>query len=516
MIVEDEMFVRRGIRSMMDWQSVGIDRVWEAANGLEALELYRREHPDIILTDLKMPVMDGMALIRAVRGQEGDARTRFVIMSCLDEFPLVQEALNLGVSHYFLKVTANPEDIHAVLGKIVRELDAAALRSAPQPASAQMEELLQNLSEGRPVSADAAARAFSALDMDPAAPYALLLIRFSPRSPGSAALPDAGIVCAALGEIISNPPPVLRLSAGHYALLLKETQAREIDAAPDNLSARLSGASFALRMGLSLTHTGAGRLTEAWSRAQHALGACFFSNSIYRRFESDEPFRLPGQISMRLLALPGAFAHLPGKFVDTYDAKMCQFTARSFESPDAFLHGLCAIVVWLASQTDCICDSIEDMIMACTRRISESAFLLDAVAAFEQFTSEMLSLSSFSQRMPASITAALLYIHSNLDHALTLNEIAAHTHLNPSYLSTLFHKVMRQSLISYVNSVRIDRARLLLKNTDLSISRIASGLGFSQDIYFYRLFKRIARETPSEYRARIRSGAPAPADDSTT
>ena len=64
---------------------------------------------------------------------------------------------------------------------------------------------------------------------------------------------------------------------------------------------------------------------------------------------------------------------------------------------------------------------------------------------------------------------------------------------------------MRQNLISYVNSVRIERARLLLRNTDQSVSRIAASLGFSQDIYFYRLFKRIARETPSEYRARFRS-----------
>ena len=99
---------------------------------------------------------------------------------------------------------------------------------------------------------------------------------------------------------------------------------------------------------------------------------------------------------------------------------------------------------------------------------------------------------------------ALHYIHSHLDHALSLNEIAEHIHLNPAYLSTLFRKVMDQSPISYINSVRIERAKLLLRSTEQSISEIAASLGFTQDIYFYRLFKQLTKVTPSEYRSSAR------------
>lgn len=120
-IAEDEVFVRMGYKTVIRWQELGMEVVADVANGREALEAYQRTQPDIILTDLRMPVMDGLALIRAIRAT--DARTRFLIITCLEEFDKAREALELGVSGYVLKLDANVEDLERKLSAICKELD---------------------------------------------------------------------------------------------------------------------------------------------------------------------------------------------------------------------------------------------------------------------------------------------------------------------------------------------------------------------------------------------------------
>lgn len=70
LIVEDEVLVRCGLRSMVNWEKLGLDVIGDASNGKEALEIYEKEKPDIVMTDIKMPVMDGLELIEKIREQD--------------------------------------------------------------------------------------------------------------------------------------------------------------------------------------------------------------------------------------------------------------------------------------------------------------------------------------------------------------------------------------------------------------------------------------------------------------
>lgn len=119
-IVEDEMFVRMGIRMSVEWEKLGVEIAGDAENGQAAWELYEKEHPDIVLTDIKMPVMTGIELIAKIR--ERDKRTRIVILSCLEEFSMIKEAMSLGVTDYILKLTMTQEDMVAVMDKVIGEL----------------------------------------------------------------------------------------------------------------------------------------------------------------------------------------------------------------------------------------------------------------------------------------------------------------------------------------------------------------------------------------------------------
>lgn len=118
MIVEDEVFVRLGLKSIIPWETLGLSLCADAANGAEGYQLYVDLKPDIILTDLRMPVMGGIEMIRRIR--RGDRRVRFIILTCLDEFAPVKEALELGASAYVLKHSSDVEEIVAKL-EIARE-----------------------------------------------------------------------------------------------------------------------------------------------------------------------------------------------------------------------------------------------------------------------------------------------------------------------------------------------------------------------------------------------------------
>ena len=101
LIVEDEEMIRKGIILTIDWQALDCTIVGEAANGLEGLEAVERLHPDLIITDIRMPQMDGIEMMQRLR-QAGD-NTHVIILSAYDTFSYAQSALRLGAVDYLLK-----------------------------------------------------------------------------------------------------------------------------------------------------------------------------------------------------------------------------------------------------------------------------------------------------------------------------------------------------------------------------------------------------------------------------
>ena len=98
------------------------------------------------------------------------------------------------------------------------------------------------------------------------------------------------------------------------------------------------------------------------------------------------------------------------------------------------------------------------------------------------------------------IKKAIRYISKNFQHTLTLDEVASHVHLNPSYFSTLFKQSTGSSFKEYLNLVRIEESKRLLANTDYSIIDISIAVGFEDQSYFSKVFKKYTGLTPKQYR----------------
>ncbi|MFF2483918.1 response regulator [Paenibacillus sp. NPDC058071] len=116
-VVDDEKLVRKGIITVMPWDKFSIEVVAEASNGVRALEVMSEQPIDLLFTDLNMPEMDGMQLIRAVKEQHPNVQ--IVILTCHPEFEYVQEALRLGAIDYILKTQLENDLMEDMLQQIV-------------------------------------------------------------------------------------------------------------------------------------------------------------------------------------------------------------------------------------------------------------------------------------------------------------------------------------------------------------------------------------------------------------
>ena len=119
-VVEDETMVRRGIILTIDWSALGCVIAGEASNGEEGVELVKRLSPDIIVTDVKMPRMDGVEMITRLREQ--GCRSRFIILTAYSDFKYAQSALRLGVSDYLLKPLKDG-DLEQAIGHIIGQIE---------------------------------------------------------------------------------------------------------------------------------------------------------------------------------------------------------------------------------------------------------------------------------------------------------------------------------------------------------------------------------------------------------
>ena len=142
LLADDEEEIRSGISRKIEWASLGFTLVGEAENGLEALELAEALEPDVVLTDIKMPFMDGLELCRRLRQSLPGAR--LVVFSGFDDFEYARQAVSMGVSEYILKPINAPE-LSQVLTRLREQLDRQRLERR------DMETLRRRYEESLPV-----------------------------------------------------------------------------------------------------------------------------------------------------------------------------------------------------------------------------------------------------------------------------------------------------------------------------------------------------------------------------
>jgi len=141
LLVEDETFVRESVKEIIRWEEMGFTLAGEASNGAEALEMIKREPPDLVLCDIVMPQMDGLALLKETRG--AGIGSKFVMLTCIGDFEAMRQAMEYGASNYILKLSMSVKDLRETLAKVSKELSAGQAAGSLRPYGAPQEQALR-------------------------------------------------------------------------------------------------------------------------------------------------------------------------------------------------------------------------------------------------------------------------------------------------------------------------------------------------------------------------------------
>jgi two-component system response regulator YesN len=528
LIVDDEHLVRYGIKAMIDWESIGFQVIGEAGNGMEGLQAFEALAPDVVMTDIKMPVMDGMEMIAEIRAL--DRQAKLILLTCLEDFDYAQKALRLGTTDYLIKSNMMPQDMERVMLNLKIALDEergdGAGMDVPGDRPAKQEKmsadtLLMGLAHGTLSASHVTESKLHAAGLAHLqGGLALLHIGLDYMEELSRRLPESELIqlharssemirdiCMAQGY--GSEP--FSASSGEWNVLLKAASMNTATSLGEKLISRLGEIwGTSVTVGVSGGFESLTELRDAYMQAEHGYRLKLFlgCGKVIR------PDTLPSFASANLPA-PVMNKKL-NDFLYSLDKNAVRdYMSHIFEDAEARLDVERAQLIsieLLLNLTNMYSELTNDHEWLYERKkelydqIKELETLEDRkrwlVQAYEELIGKMSSVYSSNQ---GAIPKVIAYIEQNYEQELSLLVISQQVHLSKNYLANLFKKETGEGLIDYITRVRIDRAKALLRSTELKSGEIGPKVGIADAKYFSKLFKKMTGVTPSEYRDAVRA-----------
>lgn len=513
--VEDEDVTREGIRDTVDWRANGFEFCGEASDGETALPMLQTLNPDVLITDIKMPFVDGLQLSRFVR--ERMPWVKIVILSGHDEFAYAQRAIELGVAEYLLKpITVRM--VNQVLQKVGAQLDEERRAQGQlRELQAQMEDsvavlrerLLLRLLVGAISAADAIEKSVP-LKLDLVARcYSVAVLKLDPGDPTDALdFAEHHRIQQLVIELVEHDPDAFLIQKDwdELVLVLKGNAPDLVDEARDvllqNVERRLATAGYRLIVGFGPTRSRLAELCESFVEALIALQKR--AAGLPQRAVSVPKHELL-RINQEAIEtyLRSGDAEQVEAFFDKHLRPHSEAALRSPLLKNYICVGLIAaaarvIQEWGGDPAEVVpeLDALESTLMAITSMAElrrTSLQILNRVLVFRDAQNKHPHVKLIQQ--------ARTHIDQNFaDPDLSLNTIAALVGLSPSHFSVVFGQVMNQTFRDYLTDVRIQRAKELLRTTTLTINDIAYRVGYSAPHYFSHVFRKVTGATPTEFR----------------
>ena len=488
-VVDDEPIILSGITHLLDWSKLECEIAGCFRNGKEAYDAIVRHPADIVITDIKMPVMDGLELV--TKCASSHPQTVFVILTSLEEFRLVKEAIRYSVSEYIVKTELDEALLTRVVAKAVREVERRRSIYSPQQTGAEgvqgVEQMVQNLFLMRDVSASVRVRLEDKGLMDSYGFVAFLLRYPSSTLETSWSIDDymrlyewqADIIAKVLPSVFPDSVRVTPQCAryGMFIYFIHDTRGD---------------------MWRSLVHTSASTLVEARDEVERAVTAHYLGrddfeledldlDSVYPKIEKTIAQRntVGFAACMRLLVTTlSTKDHGPGQ---------ASFILSALSS--AVRAGLGAIGM--------LDEEMVDDLFAFTPFILSRSW---AVHTLEDVRDEIESLLKGIGSASSSpiIDKAREYVLSHVTQRITLSDVASYAGVSLGYMSKSFKRVMGRSLVDYVNDMKVDRAReMMAASPHMRVGEVAIALGFENIYYFSKVFRRVTGMSPSEYQKQL-------------
>lgn len=493
-IAEDEILVRLGLSVSINWAKHGVRVVAEVANGTDAWDAYLKYRPDIVLTDIRMPGMDGLALIRRIR--EMDERCAIIVISALTDFATLHEVLRGDAVAYLIKATMTQEEIRAALEAAVARLQrlSPAVEAAGQASRARRYDLFQAYAIDGVVGLDAFLAQAKALGEPPRVHGASLL---SIRGEGTAGGVPPMAARSVQRLVLQGLCPAdgdLQLER-EDCLVLLHTDGRPLPFERVELmmreQARYAQENFALRV--RLCHCEAPIPLEGlpgFARnacallAQHWLfGAPALRVDPAGLADDDELNTLVGALDHMIEGR----LHALGTWKDARHA-LEELKPALRRSRGEFVERAAALLALLDV----------DGIAGLRAALEAAPTLQDMLGVLDGVVLAHYGQDDSTSQMKVGMV--IRHMQEHLGEDMHLGQMAQLANLSPGYFSTLIKQCTGMRFSEYLTSLRMERAKALLRGTVLPVQQVAELCGIPDLAYFSRSFKARVGVSPSQWR----------------
>lgn len=531
MVVEDDVMYRFAVRTIIDWSLYGCRIESEAINGRHALQLMEKEAPDVLLTDVSMPEMNGIELIKAVKGLY--PQVKIVVLSSYDDFNFVKDALKFGAEDYILKHELTPGDIVKVIEQVKikinedreKEIKSRVIRNnLPEIADSFIKRLLT----GEVKAMDEIKESMYSLDLKISlAKLVVLVIKLEAGEEDRPWGPDLNAVDRGneeeksirgiMEEAVCNYREGLtaKLENSRFAALVSfegEKSEAKIKAEVFAIASRIKDsihtkAKYLSSIGISDICEHMDSISLYYTQCEIALqsrlyegtGKIFHYNPA-KRCKTEEYFIDPALADRLSDAVKNAGPEAISRELDTFFADLYKRRLHGLDLKKA-LFELFSIAYFIAKERQ-----LEFKEMAGAKYAPLE--LLDEIESIEKMKNYFLQLflqlneRVTADRMPykREIQKVIHYINENYMNNITLAQIAAEHSFSPNYLCNLFKQETGLRIVEYINKVRIEEAKKLLRSTDLKVYEIAGRVGFSNTSYFCTVFKDITGAKVTDFK----------------
>lgn len=470
LIVEDEKMIRQGLRAIITRSELEIEEILECKNGEEALNILKEQHIDVMITDIKMPKMNGITLVKSMH--ELDYQPRTIVVSGFEEFNYAVEVLRYGVRDYILKPIER-EKIIAILKKFEAEIIEEETQKdlIHQIGNQQFKYLILN-KEIQEKEIKSIEDRFSKLFFHK----------------------DYVICCCNFKADIHNMIPssiFLDDIEGHKVLILTK----------EDLAILEDKKARTYCVGVSSIHSGIMELRTAYKEAVQSRIEAFVKgiSLFYHNAELKEIEKVQSEFAEQFVQLLGTtknefrFSKLEAIMLK---AKMGKIDA--------------AEMIYLINDIlDKLMQTYKNVIeldrtgYGQLKNLFQFNNLQEYFTVFKEWILQMrqqILLEFEDYRNKEKINMAIGYINENYDKNLNMAVVSNYVSMNYSLFSLNFKQYTGMNFVNYLKMIRINEAKKLLKETEEKIIDISRKVGYDNEKHFMKTFKSVCGVSPTEYR----------------
>lgn len=495
LIVDDEYLLRQGLKYLCNWEQEGFTIVGEASTGEEGLSLTKKLEPNIIITDIVMPEMDGIEFIKLVKLY--DPTIQIVVLSSHSNFDYVKSSFKYGVNDYILKPKLNPTDLLAILRGLQPNTPNDITLGTDTKFQKQVPSIIEKIINGFNCDDE------DWQDLDQYFPLDHFIILVTTINNTNSSLWETTLP-QQLSEYTYSD---FVTKDGTYAVLINYSNAQSISInealcqLTDELHCNVKFSHFAISPVFSTLKD----LEALYINVTNLLSYKFFLEDIVLITPRHLP-KISNTISFDVdnfrLLIECLNIDEAKQLILSHIQEVAKTLDHSVFSLKKLVENTIYNSINILQKLDFDTPSFNALKLRSLKSIESTVYVSQLLqttgSILDEFSKEINLQPETKNRMV--INKITSYVENNYQEQIHLSAIAEKLHLNYSYLSSYFNNHAKESFTDYVNKVRISKAKELLVDPNISISEISELVGYSDQSYFGKVFKKATGFTPSTYR----------------